>query len=304
MNSQIATVLGGTGFLGRRIVRHLHEQGLTVRIASRDVQTSRELFGTADPRLLSIQADIHDERSLEGAVAGAYAAVNAISLYTERGKATFRSTHVDGARRFAAAAHRAGVERFVLLSGIGADAASHSPYIRSRGEGEAAVRAAFPGAFVIRPAVMFAPDDAFVTVIIRLLRQLRIVPMFGNGHTKLQPVHVEDVAEAIARMLQQSTPSSANTFECGGPRVYSYRDLLRTIAVESGLKPLLIPMPFPVWHALARTAEFLPTPPVTRNQIELMQIDTIASPQFPGLKELGITPQPLEATVRQVADRR
>jgi uncharacterized protein YbjT (DUF2867 family) len=302
MTPRIVTVFGGTGFLGRRIVRHLHQQGLAVRIASRHVRTSQDLFGAGDPRLLSIEADIHDERALGDAVAGSYAAVSAVSLYVERGEETFRSVHVDGARRVAAAARRAGVERFVQLSGIGADAKSASPYIRSRGEGEAAVRQAFPGAIVIRPAVMFGPNDAFVTVIFRLLRRLRIYPMFGDGSTKLQPVNVEDVAEAIAGVLEQAQ-IGADIFECGGPRVYSYQELLQTVAREVGVRALLVPMPFAVWHALAYTAELLPNPIIIRNQVELMRVDTVASPQLPGLRELGISPQPIEETVRQVARR-
>jgi uncharacterized protein YbjT (DUF2867 family) len=303
MTPRIVTVFGGTGFLGRRIVRHLHQQGLAVRIASRHVRTSQDLFGAGDPRLLSIEADIHDERALGDAVAGSYAAVSAVSLYVERGEETFRSVHVDGARRVAAAARRAGVERFVQLSGIGADAKSASPYIRSRGEGEAAVRQAFPGAIVIRPAVMFGPNDAFVTVIFRLLRRLRIYPMFGDGSTKLQPVNVEDVAEAIAGVLEQAQ-IGADIFECGGPRVYSYQELLQTVAREAGVRALLVPMPFAVWHALAYTAELLPNPIIIRNQVELMRVDTVASPQLPGLMELGISPQAIEDTVRHVARRR
>jgi NADH dehydrogenase len=122
--------------------------------------------------------------------------------------------------------------------------------------------------------------------------------MFGDGSTKLQPVHVEDVAEAIARILQ-GTPTAADTFECGGPRVYSYQELLGTIAWEAGLKLLLLPVPFAVWQALAYGAELLPNPAITRNQVELMRVDTVASP--PGLAELGISPQPIEETVRLVA---
>jgi uncharacterized protein YbjT (DUF2867 family) len=294
MTPRIATVLGGTGFLGRRIVRHLHRQGFAVRIASRHLHRSRDLFGVGDPRLVSIDADIHNEQAVSDAVGGAFAVVNAVSLYLEHGKATFHSVHVDGARRVAAAARQAGVERFVQVSGIGADASSESPYIRSRGQGESAVRGAFPGAVVIRPAVMFGPDDAFVSVILELYRRFRACPMFGIGSTKLQPVDVEDVAEAIARILQPAH-AAADTFECGGPRVYSYRELLRTIAAEAGLRPFLFPVPFAVWHTLAHAAEFLPNPPVTRNQVELMRVDNVASPQLPGLAELGITPQTIPA---------
>jgi uncharacterized protein YbjT (DUF2867 family) len=303
MTPRIVTVFGGTGFLGRRIVSHLHEQGLAVRIASRHARTSQELFGIGDPRLLSLQLDIRDEPAVSDALSGAYAAVNAVSLYVERGKETFRSVHVDGARRIAAAAHRAGVERFVQVSGIGADPTSDSPYIRSRGEGEVAVQAAFPGAIVIRAAVMFGPDDAFVTVMLKVFRPPGILPMFGTGATKLQPVYVEDVAEAIVRVLQ-GTRIGGRIFECGGPGVYTYRELLQIIAGEAGLKPLLFPVPFAVWHALAYAAEMLPNPPVARNQVELMRIDNVASRQLPGLAQLGISPRAIEEVVRRMAGHR
>jgi uncharacterized protein YbjT (DUF2867 family) len=178
------TVFGGTGFLGRRVVRHLREAGDTVRIASRHPGT---VEGDGVERIV---ADVHDERSVEAAVAGADGVVNSVSLYVERGSETFRSVHVEAAARVASAARRAGVKRLVHLSGIGADPTSASPYIRSRGEGEAAVQAAFPGAVIIRPAVMFGPDDGFLTTILRLLRLLPVYPMFGDGRTKLQPVYL------------------------------------------------------------------------------------------------------------------
>ena len=197
--------------------------------------------------------------------------------------------HVESAQRVAAQAHRAGVERLAHVSGIGSDAASPSLYIRKRGEGELAVRAAFADATLIRPAVMFGPDDAFLTIILKLLRRLPIYPMFGRGLTRLQPAYVDDVAEAIARALQ-GTETRAITYECGGPRVYSYKEFLRAVAHEAGLRPILIPVPFAAWHALAWASEMLPSPPVTRNQVELMQVDNVSSPEMPGFGELGISP--------------
>ena len=144
--------------------------------------------------------------------------------------------------------HRVGVERLAHVSGLRADAASPSLYIRKRGEGELAVKAAFTEAILIRPAVMFGPDDAFLTTMLALLRRLPIYPMFGHGRTRLQPAYVEDVAEAIARALQR-TQTHAITFECGGPRVYSYEELLRALAREADLKRILIPLPFAAWRA-------------------------------------------------------
>ena len=232
-------------------------------------------------------------------MAGAYAVVNAVSLYIEQGRETFHSVHVESAQRLAAQARKAEVKRFAHVSGIGADATSPSLYIRKRGEGELAVRAAFADSTLVRPAVMFGPDDAFLTTIVKLLSRLPSYPMFGRGLTKLQPAYVEDVAEAIVRALQRTNIHAA-TFEFGGPRVYSYEELLRTVALEASLKSRLIPIPFAGWQALAWFAEMLPRPLITRNQVELMQVDTVASPEMPGFRELGITPVAVEEILQEI----
>ncbi len=281
------TVFGGTGFVGHRVVRHLCESGVTVRVASRHPGRG----GGDDVKQITV--DSHDERSVEAAVAGADGVVNAISLYAEHGSDTFHSVHVEAAARIASVAQRLGAKRLVHISGIGADAASSSPYIRSRGEGEAAVQAAFPGAVIIRPAVMFASDSGFLTTIFRLLRSLPVYPIFGDGRTKLQPTYADDVAEAITQVLRQSKKPSP-VYELAGPRVYSYEELLRTIARTAGLRPVLMRMPFALWEALAGVAEILPHSPLTRNQVELMQIDTTASDNLPGFHVLGISPRSLE----------
>jgi uncharacterized protein YbjT (DUF2867 family) len=299
MNDRIVTVFGGTGFLGRRVVRQLRKRGFSVRIASRHPDLGHRLFGRDDPQLQSVAANIHDERSVADALVDAYGVVNAVSLYVEHGQETFHSVHVESAERVAAQAHRAGVERLAHVSGIGSDAASPSLYIRKRGEGELAVRATFADALLIRPAVMFGPDDAFLTTILKLLRRLPIYPMFGRGLTGLQPAFVEDVAEAVARALQ-GTETHAITYECGGPRVYSYEELLRAVAHEAGLKPMLIPIPYAAWHALAWISEMLPSPPVTRNQVELMHVDNVSSPEMPGFEQLGISPHSVEEILQQM----
>jgi NADH dehydrogenase len=286
-------VLGGTGFLGRRIVRRLRDHGHTVRIASRHAEPVRSAI--ADERLQPVRADIEDEVSLIAALAGTQGVVNAVSLYVERASTTFRSVHVEGAARVAREARRAGVERLIHVSGIGADPHSSSPYIRSRGEGELAVKSAFPAATIVRPAVMFGPDDAFLNTTLTLLRRLPAFPMFGNGKTRLQPADVEDVAEAIARAFSEVRP----LYELGGPRIYPYEDLLRRIAERAGLRPVLVPVPFLLWQSLAWVAELLPRPPITRNQVELMRIDTVVASE-PGFAALGISPRPLEDVLDQI----
>ncbi len=299
VNHRIVTVFGGTGFLGRRVVRHLRDAEFFVRIASRHPERARKLFGSDDPQLQSVEANIHDERAIADALAGSYGVVNAVSLYVEQGQETFHSVHVEAARRVAAQAHRAGVERLAHVSGIGSDVASQSLYIRKRGEGELAVHAAFADATIIRPAVMFGPDDAFLTTVLKLLRRLPIYPMFGRGLTRLQPAFVGDVAEATARALQ-GIETHAITYECGGPRIYSYKEFLRIVARQAGLRPILVPVPFTAWHALAWAAEMLANPPVTRNQVELMQVDNVSSPQMPGFEELGISPHPVEEILQEM----
>ena len=294
----IVVVFGGTGFLGRRVVRHLRAHDFSVRIASRHPDRGYELFRRDDPKLRSVGANVHDDRSVADALGGAYGVVNAVSLYVEQGQETFQSVHVEAARRIAAQARHAGVQRLVHVSGIGSNAASPSVYIRKRGEGELAVRAAFADAVLLRPAVMVGPDDSFLTTNLKLLR-FPIHPMFGRGRTRLQPAYVEDVAEAIARVLQGSA-MNAVTFECGGPRVYSYEDLLSTVAQGARLKPLLIPVPFAAWHAIAGVAEMFPSPPVTRNQVELMQVDNVISPEMPGFAELAISPRSVEEILQEI----
>jgi uncharacterized protein YbjT (DUF2867 family) len=298
-NNRTVTVFGGSGFLGRRVVRHLRAAGFCVRSASRFPDRAQTLPGFDDQQVQSVQADVQDESSVADAVAGACGAVNAVSLYVERGQETFHSIHVESAQRVAAQARRAQLEWLVHISGIGANAASPSRYIRMRGEGELAVRAAFDGAFLVRPAVMFGPDDAFLTTVLRLLRKLPIYPMFGRGLTRLQPVDVEDVAEAVAQLIRRPE-RDAKPFEFGGPRVYTYQELLKTVGRQAGLAPSLVPIPFPVWHALAWASEMLPEPMLTRNQVELMEIDTVPSPEMPGFANLGISPRSIEETLQKI----
>jgi uncharacterized protein YbjT (DUF2867 family) len=229
-----------------------------MRIATRHPARSKALF-PPDLHLRAVEADVHDEDQVAAALEDAQGAVNAVSLYVEHGRMTFQSVHVEAARRVAAQARRRGVVRLAHLSGIGSNPASPSLYIRKRGEGELAVRAVFADACLVRPAVMFAPDDAFLTVLLGLVRRMPIQPLFGRGRTRLQPVFVEDVAEAIVRALQRPLPPPT-VLECAGPRVYTYRELLKAVAAQAHLRVRPVALPFAIWHALARIAQLLPNP--------------------------------------------
>ncbi|ATU94969.1 complex I NDUFA9 subunit family protein [Phyllobacterium zundukense] len=296
---RIVTVFGGTGFLGRRIVRRLLEKGFTVRAVSRHPDRVAALFSLDARAPEAIRADILDPASVALAVAGAHTVVNAVSLYVEHGNRTFERVHVKAAADLAAASRNSRVEQFILISGIGSDPQSESSYIRARGRGEHAVASTFPSV-IIRPSVMTGPDDTFLTVLVRLIRLLPVYPLFGDGGTRLQPVYVGDVAEAISHLIDRNDPGGSSIFELGGPQVYTYEELLREIARQLDIQIRLIPIPFEVWSVLARMAEFLPAVPLTRNQIDLMRRDNVAAADLPGLKQLDIEPHYISEVIRAI----
>ena len=300
---RVVTVFGATGFLGHRVVRHLLDRGFRVRAASRHPERVPSPLRPDVAGKKVIGADVHDEASVAAVLVGAYGVVNAVSLYVERGgRETFHAVHVEAAARIARLAREAGVERLVHVSGIGADPASSSDYIRTRGEGETVVHEAFPGATVVRPSVMFAPDDQFLTTLTHLLRTLPIFPLFGMGRTRLQPVHVDDVAEAIARILGSAAGVGHPCYELGGPRSYTYAELLRSMTDGIGTRARLLPVPFALWHATALVSETMLGATLTRSQVALMRRDNVASQELPSLRNLNIAPAALEDVVLTIAE--
>ncbi|WP_366511193.1 complex I NDUFA9 subunit family protein [Mesorhizobium sp.] len=300
---RIVTVFGGTGFLGRRIVKRLLERGFTARAASRHPARVGRVFSSARPDFSSttrmpvaVAADILDASSIGPAIAGSQAVVNAVSLYVEQGTRTFERVHAKAAADLAAASRDGEVGQFIQISGIGSDPRSDSNYIRARGLGELAVESAFPGAVIVRPAVMTGPDDVFLTTIVRLIRLLPVYPLFGDGGTRLQPVYVEDVAEAVCRLIDGRN-HKGSVFEFGGPRIYTYTELLREIARQLNTHVRLMPVPFAVWNVLAGAAELLPAAPITRNQVDLMRHDNVAAIDAPGLKQLDIEPRDIDEVI-------
>lgn len=283
----LVTLFGGTGFLGREIAAALLEEGFAVRVAVRRPERAPPREG-----LQAVRAHLLDESEVAAAVQGAAAVVNAAGLYLEHGGTGFHAFHVEGAARVARLARVAGAARLVQISGIGADPGAADAYVRSRGEGEAAAAAAFPGAVLLRPSALFGPDAGLLAALRGLVRRLPVIPLFGRGEQRLQPLHVADAAQAVARILAERRPEPL--YELGGPRAYGYAELLRLIARAEGRRPLLLPCPFVVWELAARLAERLPAAPLTRGQVALMRHDNLPSPTLPGLAELGIRPRALE----------
>jgi uncharacterized protein YbjT (DUF2867 family) len=290
-------VFGGTGFLGQRLVRRLASEGAAVRVAVRHPDQARSALGTAGmERVTVFCADVRDQAAVADAVAGADAVINAVSAYVETGGVTFEAVHEQGAKTLAREAAAAGVARLVLVSGIGADPDSASPYVRARGRGERAVQQAFPGATIVRPSAMFGPGDALFGTLAQLARRLPVLPLIGGGHTRLQPVSVEDVAEAIARIL--ADPATAGrTYELAGPEVYTMRELVMLVLRIIGRQRALVPLPFALAQIQARLFELLPNPPLTTGQVDLLKADNVASGTLPGLQELNIQPKAVEDVV-------
>lgn len=287
------TVVGGTGFLGRRIVARLVEDGRRLRIAVRNPDRAQGLFPTEASRWVeSVRTDVRDEDMVASALAGSRAVVNAVSAYVEKKGVTYRDVHERGAQNVAACAERLGVEALVHVSGIGADAASRSRYVRSRGRGEQLVRGAFGEATIVRPSAMFGPDDAFVNSLAAVGRATPVLPVFAGG-TLVQPVSVDDVAEAIRRILDTDCVAG-RTFELGGPKVYTFRTLVDLAASRGGRKPRVLPIPTGFARLAAWCLERLPEPPLTRGQVELLAHDNVVSRSAPGFGQLGIAPKALE----------
>lgn len=291
------SVFGGSGFLGRRLVQRLASEGMDVRVAVRHADRARRaLHAEGLDRVSVFGADVRDQAAVATALAGADAVVDAVSAYVDTGGVTFEAVHEQGAVTLARQSAAAGVARFVLVSGIGADPASSSLYIRARGRGERGVQQVFPGATIVRPSAMFGPGDALFGTVAHLARLLPALPLIGGGHARLQPVYVEDVATAIARIL--ADPETAGrSYEFVGPTVYTLRELFIIALRITGKRRLLLPVPFAAAEVQARLFELLPNPPLTRGQVDLLRADSVASGTLPGLGAFNILPKAIEAIV-------
>jgi uncharacterized protein YbjT (DUF2867 family) len=289
------TVFGGTGFLGRQIVASLAAADTRVRVAVRHTTGVPPQGGDVEV----VYADVRDGATVAQAVRDSDAVVNAVGLYVEHGEATFQAVHVDGAQEVARAAREAGIGCLVHISGIGADVDSASPYVRSRALGEHAVREACPDAIILRPSVLFGRGDALFRSLAVITRFSPVFPLFGDGSTRLQPVFVGDVAEAVVKAVGSPT-TRGKVYELGGPRVYRYRELVELVLVHLKRRRLLVPVPFVVWEIQAALLGVLPNPPLTRDQVILMRRDNVVSDTALTFADLSITPRSVEAELLSI----
>jgi NADH dehydrogenase len=296
MTDRSITIFGGSGFIGRYIVQQLARRGWRIRVAVRrpDQALFLKPLGQVG-QITPVMASIRDDASVAAALVGADAAINLVGILYEQGRQTFGAVHVEGAQRVARAARAAGVTRLVQMSAIGADPNSASDYARSKAAGEAAVREAFPTATIVRPSIVFGPEDQFFNRFAGMARMLPALPLIGGGKTKFQPVYVGDVADAFDRILE-APETAGQTYELGGPTVYSFRELMEILLREIGRQRLLLPMPFFVASIQGGIFEMLPVPPpLTRDQVRLLRQDNVVDPTAHGFASLGIEPVGLAA---------
>jgi NADH dehydrogenase len=297
----LVTVFGGSGFLGAQVVRALAKRGLRIRVAVRRPGRGYKLRMLGDVGQIEIvQANIRAPATVARALAGAEACVNLVGVLYESGPQKFDSLHAEGARTLAEVAAAVGIQRMVHVSAIGSDADSPAKYARSKAAGEAAVRELVPTATILRPSIVFGPGDGFFNMFARMATISPALPLIGGGTTRFQPVFVGDVAEAVAACVM-SGAHGGQTFELGGPAVYSFKQLLELVLKETGRSPILLPLPFPIARLIGSAGDliaFTPfPPPLTSDQVALLRSDNVTAAGAPGLADLGISPTALEPIV-------
>lgn len=294
----LITVFGGSGFLGRHVVRALARRRFRIRVAVR----RPELAGYLQPlggvgQIQAVQANLRYPRSVEAAMRDASVAINLVGILFERGRQRFETVQASGAGQVALAAAASGA-KVIHVSALGADENSPSAYARSKADGEKAVLAAAKDAVIFRPSVVFGPEDDFFNRFAAMARVLPALPLVGGGHTRFQPVYVGDVAEAIARAVD-GTVEGGRVYELGGPEVRSFRELMEEMLAVVGRKRLLVSVPWWVAKIQGRILGLLPNPLLTADQVELLKRDNVVSEEARKegrtLEGLGITPQTMEA---------
>ncbi len=304
MSIKQVTVFGGSGFVGRAIVRALAQEGYQVRVACRRIELAERIKTAGDVGQITIlRTNLRIPASVAAAVSGSQAVINASGIAFQRGRQRYETVHVEGARAIAEAAKAAGVQRLVHISGIGADQRnSTNRFIRSKVDAEDAIVSGFADATMLRPSVVFGPEDAMFNRMAQIARQAPFLPVVGDGSARVQPVYVGDVGAAVVAVLER--PDTAKSvFELGGPHVYTYREIGKLVLREIDRHKRIVGIPAGLMKIAGFFAEFLPVPPLTHDQVDLLVTDNVTRPGAPGLAELGIKPTAAEAILPMYLDR-
>ena len=301
LRDEMITVFGGSGFVGCHVVRALAKHGYRIRVATRRPHLAGDLkVAGVVGQIELVQANVRNRASVERAVAGAHGVVNLVGVLFESGRQKFYSLQAQGAKVIAQSAKAAGVQRLVHLSAIGANVDSKSRYATSKAWGEAHVDEAFPGAVILRPSIIFGQGDNFFNRFADLARFAPALPLPGRGINKMQPVFAGDVAQAITRAI--SDASTKGIYELGGPRTYTYRELMEFVLETVDRKRFLVPVPMAGMNALGLVGEMagaLPfvEPFLTRDQVTMLRTHNIVAPSLRGIEDLGVCPVTVEAIV-------
>jgi uncharacterized protein YbjT (DUF2867 family) len=297
----LVTVFGGSGFIGRYVVGALARRGWRVRVAVREPHVAHHLqpLGTVG-QIMPVQANVRYPESVAAACSGADAVINLVAVLYNAGAQRFDTINAAGAGTVAHAARQAGARRLVHISAIGADPDSPAEYARSKAEGEARALQAFAEAAIVRPSIVFGPEDAFFNRFAGMARLSPVLPLIGGGHTRFQPVYAGDVAEGIARLLTLEA-AAGKAYEFGGPEIFTFRELMEYMLRTIDRRRMLVPVPWSVARLQAAVLQLLPSPLLTMDQVELLKIDNVVSEAAARdgrtLEGLGIVPQGIEAIV-------
>lgn len=297
MEQQVVTIIGGTGFVGRYVVKLLAGAGYTIRVISRNPNAALHLKTAGSVgQIVLMGGNVAEPASLIGKIENSYAVINLAGILFEGGKQSFAHVHAHGAEKVAQMAKSAGVSRFVQMSALGVDKAKTSEYARTKLLGEKAVLTAFPEATILRPSVIFGPEDNFYNQFATMAALSPALPLIGGGITRFQPVYVGDVAAAIKAAITRPD-AMGQVYELGGPNVYSFKDILQYVMKLTGHSRKLLPIPLGVASFMGMCGEVLPKPPLTRDQVRLLKSDNIVSSGTKTLANLGISPTAVEMVV-------
>ncbi len=302
LHGRIITVIGGSGFLGRYIVGRLLKAGASVRVLVRNIESAGHLKPLATPnQLIILSANITDERSLRLAIKGSDDVINLVGIIAETVGQKFTKTHIEGAENIAKICTQTGVKRLIHFSAIGASENSNIKYAKSKALGEAQVNKAFPDAIIIRPSLVFGKYDHFFNMMARIALVSPIIPLIGGGETKFQPIYAGDLAVAVHHLLLEKKPKH-KIYELGGPDIVSMKEMMRIMVGEIGYQRIVLSVPLWLSLLMGRFLNLLPKPPLTVEQVRLLQQDNIADSRVAGLAELGIQPQTLGSILPSYMD--
>ncbi|MDB2414713.1 complex I NDUFA9 subunit family protein [Rickettsiales bacterium] len=303
MEQKTVTVFGGSGFLGRHVVSKLLNSGYRVKIVSPNPESANNIK-PASPlgKLVSVYGNITDNESVKSAIKGSYAVINLVGIMHTRGGNRFTAVHAQGAENIAKESYKANIKKLIHVSALGIDQPSKSIYARSKANGEKAVIAAYPNAVIFRPSIMFGTKDNFFNLFAKVACYSPVIPLFGGGKSQFQPVYVADVAQAIVKSINMPK-TNGKIYELGGPKIYSFKELMELVLKYTKRKCLLISIPFSLATIQAFFMELMPNPLLTRDQVKLLKINNLVNEKALSFKDLKITPKSLESIVPKYLTR-